>query len=221
MRLTLVAATGGIGRQLLDQAERAGHDVTVVVRDPGRLRPTAARVVVADLSDEAADLVHAVAGADAVLSALGARTRSDEGVATLGTRTIVRAMRTAGAHRLVVVSAAPIGTVPSPAVPHPPKHDAGDGFLMRHLLGGIPKRLFKDHYADLAAMEDVVRASGLDWTIARPPRLTDRAPTGDYRTALDRNVRGGLSISRADVAHLMLRVLDQPETVGHTVGAAH
>jgi hypothetical protein len=46
-------------------------------------------------------------------------------------------------------------------------------------------------------------------------------PTGDYRTALDRNVRGGLSISRADVAHLMLRVLDEPETVGHTVGAAH
>lgn len=220
MKLTIIAATGGIGRQLLEQATAAGHDVTAVVRDPRRLPSTTARVVTVDLAQDTAALQNAVAGADAVLSGLGARTKADEGIATRGTRAIVDAMRATGSARLVVVSAAPIGTVPSPAIPHPPKHDAGDGFFMRHLVSRIPKVLFKDHYADLAAMEDVVRGSGLDWTIARPPKLTDKALTGEYRTALDQNVRGGWSISRADVAHLMLRVLDQPETVGHVVGAA-
>lgn len=220
MKLTIIAATGGIGRQLLEQATAAGHDVTAVVRDPSRLPSTTARVVTVDLARDTAALQNAVAGADAVLSGLGARTKADEGIATRGTRAIVDAMRATGSTRLVVVSAAPIGTVPSPAIPHPPTHDAGDGFFMRHLFSRIPKVLFRHHYADLATMEDVVRASGLDWTVARPPKLTDKALTGEYRTALDQNVRGGWSISRADVAHLMLRVLGQPETVGHVVGAA-
>jgi putative NADH-flavin reductase len=220
MKLTIIAATGGIGRQILEQATAAGHDVTAVVRDPSRLPSTTARVMTVDLDKDTAALANAVAGADAVLSGLGARTKADEGIATRGTRAIVDAMRATGTSRLVVVSAAPIGTVPSPEIPHPPKHDAGDGFFMRHLFGRIPKVLFKAHYADLAAMEDVVRGSGLDWTIARPPKLTDKPLTGDYRTAIDQNVRGGWSISRADVADLMLRVLDQPETVGHVVGAA-
>ena len=220
MKLTIIAATGGIGRRILEQATAAGHDVTAVVRDPSRLPSTTARVVTVDLDRDTAALANAVAGADAVLSGLGARTKADEGIATRGTRAIVDAMRTTGSTRLVVVSAAPIGTVPSPADPHPPTHDAGDGFFMRHLFSGVAKTLFTAHYADLAAMEDVVRASGLDWTIARPPKLTDKALTGTYRTALDQNVRGGWSISRADVADLMLGVLDRPETVGHVVGAA-
>jgi putative NADH-flavin reductase len=220
MKLTIIAATGGIGRQILEQATAAGHDVTAVVRDPSRLPPTTARVVQVDLAGDPRDLQNAVAGADAVLSGLGARTKDDAGIAERGTRVIVDAMRATGATRLVVVSAAPIGTVPSPQNPNPPRHDPGDGFVMRHLLSRIPKALFKDHYADLAAMEDVVRASGLDWTIARPPKLTDKLFTGEYRTALDQNVRGGWSISRADVAHLILGVLDRRETVGHVVGAA-
>jgi uncharacterized protein YbjT (DUF2867 family) len=80
--------------------------------------------------------------------------------------------------------------------------------------------MFRAHYADLARMEDVVRASGLDWTVSRPPKLTDKPLTGRYRTAIDRNVRGGFSISRADVAHHMLACLDLPETVGHVVGVS-
>jgi uncharacterized protein YbjT (DUF2867 family) len=69
-------------------------------------------------------------------------------------------------------------------------------------------------------MEDVVRASGRDWTISRPPKLTDKPLTGHYRTALNQNVRGGFSISRADVAHQMLDCLTHPETIGQIVGLA-
>ena len=70
----------------------------------------------------------------------------------------------------------------------------------------------------LAAEE---RDGSLDWTAIRPPRLTNGPLTGTYRTAIDRNVRHGLTISRPDVAHLMLTVLQQPETVRHSVGVAY
>jgi nucleoside-diphosphate-sugar epimerase len=142
-------------------------------------------------------------------------------VASHGTQAIVQAMQVAGVRRLVVVSAAPIGTVPSPARPRPPRFDPGDGLLMRAVLNPLVKVAFREHYADLAAMEDIVRASGLDWTIIRPPQLTDKPLTGAYRTAYGRNLRRGLRIARADVADLMLHALSQPETIRKTVGVAY
>jgi len=221
MKLTILAATGGIGRQLLEQALAAGHDVTAVVRNPKKL-PRAVRTVTADLAAaDPAALESAVAGADAVVSGLGPRSASETGVATRGTRAIVRAMQATGVRRIVVVSAAPIGTVPSPGRPKPPRHDPGDGFLMRNLLSPLTKAAFRKPYADLALMEDVLRDSGLDWTVVRPPRLTDKPLSGTYRTAYGRNLRGGLFVSRADVAHLMLRVLEQPETIKQAIGIAN
>jgi hypothetical protein len=130
-------------------------------------------------------------------------------------------MKATGVRRIVVVSAAPIGTVPSPARPTPPKHDPGDGVIMRYLLGPMIKTLVRKHYADLAEMEDVLRDSGLDWTVIRPPRLTNKPMTAIYRTAYGRNLRGGTLISRADVAHYMLHVAKQHEAIEQTVGIAY
>jgi len=227
MKLTIVAATGGIGRQLLDQAVAAGHDVTAVVRNPNKLPTELAnkiRVVTADLatSDPAA-LESAVAGADAVLSGLGARSNADAaaGVAWRGTQAVVEAMRATGVRRIVVVSAAPIGTVPSPGNPNPPRNDPGDGFFMRHLGAPFARTAFRTHYADVARMEDVLRDSELDWTIVRPPRLTNKPLTGTYRTAYGQNLRRGVLVSRADVAHLMLAVLQQPEAIKQVIGIAN
>lgn len=70
-------------------------------------------------------------------------------------------------------------------------------------------------------MEDILRGSGLAWTVVRPPRLTDKPLTSTYRTAYGQNLRGGWSIPRADVAHYMLRVLEQPETIEQTIGIAN
>lgn len=221
MKLTIFAATGGIGRQLLEQAIAAGHDVTAVVRNPRKL-PAEVPSVAADLATaDPATLESAVKGADAVLSGLGPRSQSEAGVAAQGTRAIVTAMRAAEVRRVVVVSAAPVGTVPSPSRPNPPRYDPGDGLFMRTLLGPLIKAALRKHYADLAVMEDVLRDSGLDWTIVRPPRLTDKPVTGTYRIAHGRNVRGGVTISRADVAHLMLSALDRPDTVAQVLGIAY
>jgi uncharacterized protein YbjT (DUF2867 family) len=224
MKLTIFAATGGIGRHILEQAVAAGHNVTAVARNPKNLAELADRVrlVTADLNAaDPAVLASAVDGADGVLSGLGPRNpKSEAGITSRGTRAIVAAMQATGARRIVVVSAAPIGTVPSPGRPNPPKHDPGDGFFMRHLFGPMAGAMFRAHYADLALMEDILRDSSLDWTISRPPQLTDKPFTGTYRTAYGHNIRGGWSVPRADVAHHMLRVLDQPETIKQIIGIA-
>ncbi len=271
MKLTIFAATGGIGRQLLQQAVAAGHDVTAVVRNPAKLaatglvptgqtaaapaaprasaapvvtagravagravagravagearvaaRTATLRVVAADLAAaDPAVLEAAVGGADAVLSGLGPRSKSEAGVAAQGTRAMIGAMQATSVRRIVVVSAAPIGTVPSPGRPNPPTHDPGDGFFMRHLFSQLPKLALRQHYADLSLMEEVLRDSGLDWTIVRPPRLTDKPLTGAYRTAYGQNLRGGWSVSRADVAQYMLRAIEQPDAIRQVIGIA-
>jgi len=223
MRITIFAASGGIGRHVLSQAVAAKHDVTAVVRDPAKLSAAdrSVRVVAADLT--AADpqvLADAVDKADAVISGLGPRSAADFGVVSRGTRAIIAAMRATGTRRILAVSASAVSTVPSPGRPHPPRRDPGEGFVTRNLITPALKLALRRHYADLALMEDMLRDSELDWTVVRPPRLTDRPLTGVYRTAYGQNLRRGTAVPRADVAHYLLRAIDDPDSVRQAVGIA-
>ncbi|HUY24101.1 MAG TPA: NAD(P)H-binding protein [Candidatus Saccharimonadales bacterium] len=146
--------------------------------------------------------VTAVAGADALVFAIGAGLRKDVGMAGQATM-------------------ASVGTVAVPGRAKPPKHDPGDGFFMRTLLSPAIKRVASGLYADLAVMEATLMDSSSDWTVTRPPQLTDGPMTGTYRTAYGCNLRRGLRASRADVAHLMLDVIDRPETYAKLIGIAH
>lgn len=221
MKLTIIAATGGIGRHLVEQAATAGHDVTAVARRPRDL-PAGVRAVAVDLTQpDMPALASAVRGADAVLSALGPRNpRADAGIASQGTRAIVTAMQAEHVRRIIIVSAAPVGPVPVPGQPAPPRHDPGDSFFMRHLGNPLTHVMFGRHYADLAATEQILRDSDLEWTVSRPPKLTDKPLTGTYRTAFNRNIRGGFSVPRADVAHHMLAMINQLDTLKQIVGIA-
>ena len=89
------------------------------------------------------------------------------------------------------------------------------------VLSGLGPPSAAETDADLARMEDLLRDSGLDWTVVRPPRLTDKPLTGAYRTAYGQNLRRGSFISRADVAHLMLDVLARPQSINQTLGVAY
>jgi hypothetical protein len=120
MKLTIIAATGGIGRQLLQQAIAAGHDVTAVVRDPGKLSGDV-RVVTADLAaPDPAALESAVDGADAVLSGLGPRSKAEVGIASRGTRAIVRAMQARAYDASSLSAPRRWGPCPHPTVPSHP-----------------------------------------------------------------------------------------------------
>ena len=221
MKLALLGATGGIGREILNQALAAGHRVTAVVRNPSKL-PAEVDVVRHDLATPDLEvLAAAMRDVDAVISAVGPHRAAEAGIVAPATAAITHAMYGAGLRRLVVISAAPVGVVPSSHRPQPPRYDPGDDLLMRYVLSPLIRRLFGPLYTDLAVMEDQLRDGRLDWTAIRPPRLTNGPLTRTYRTAIDRNVRRGLLISRRDVAHLMLTVLQQRETVHHSVGVAY
>lgn len=113
-------------------------------------------------------------------------------------------MQAAGTSRLVVISAAPVAsddhdtTLPDRLLARP---------LLRRLLGGL--------YADMATMEEAVRRSRADWTILRPPWLSDGPRTGTWRQAKDANLGGGARISRADLAEAIPASLQGP---GHGQG---
>jgi putative NADH-flavin reductase len=223
MKLVILGATGGVGQHLVGTATSGGDDVLVVARDKTRLPDDwTCRVAEIDLlAAQPKSLQSALAGADAVLSALGARGAADHGILAAAATQVLAAMQATGVRRYLGISAAPVATTPSPARPTPPRRDPGDDLLTRTVMMPIVKRVFAAAYADSALMEDAVRASGLDWTIMRPPRLTNKRSTGRYRTAIDQNVRRGRSISRADLAHFMLDAIGQADTVGHTIGIAY
>lgn len=221
MRLTIVAATGGIGGHLLDQALAAGNDVTAAVRSPDKLGSRVPTVAV-DLADpDPAALESAVKGSDAVLSALGPRNKTEWGILESGTEAIVDAMTRVDARRLLVVSGAGVSVVPTPSRPEPPRREPGAGFLNRYINTPLAGLVLGEHFVDVAMMEDVLRRSELDWTAVRAPLLTDRPVTGTYRTAYEHNVPNSFRIGRPDVAHFMLEAVDRTDTFGHAISVAY
>lgn len=159
--------------------------------------------------DEPEVLREAVAGRDAVLSALGSRGRKADGVAERLTGSVLTAMEAEGVRRLLVVSAAPVG--PRPA----------DDPLLDRLVRKVVGAMLKEVYADLTQMEAALARSATDWTSVRPPKLTNGPLTGKYRTAIGGTPRSGRTIARADVAHAMLALADEPASVKQGVGVAY
>lgn len=212
MKLIIFGATGGTGKCLVEQALASGNEVTAVVRDPGRMpvRHERLRVVRADVF-RSGDIEPSMAGADAALSALGPSTyRAETTVCSLATASILDAMRASGVGRFACVSAAPVGPVGD-----------GDSVLYRYAARPLLRAVFKGLYDDLAVMEGEVRKSGTEWTIFRPPRLTDGPRTGSYRMVPDYSVPGGYSISRADLADAILESLGDSSSIRATLALGY
>jgi putative NADH-flavin reductase len=211
MRLTIFGATGRIGAELVRQALAAGHEVTAVARRSSKLEVAdpALTVVRVDALDDPEQLVPALKGGDAALSGVGPRSSKDLTVASSTTRTILAALKLAGVNRFVAVSAWPVGPVPQ-----------GESFLGRRILHPMMNRLLRGIYSDLRRMENEIAASGLEWTVLWPPRLTDGPLTRTYRHEIGANVVNGRIVSRADVAHCMLTALDDPQTIRRPIGIA-
>src|SRR5258708_7785767 len=166
MRLFILGATGGTGRQLIGQGLARGHQVTAFVRSPEKLgaRQQGLGVQQGDPRDAAA-LNVALSGHDAVLSALGPPGPRRSTILRDSARSTVSAMQSAGIRRLLIVSAAILF------------EDMGVlAALLRHTL-------LRNVVTGSGKMERIVTASNLDWTIVRPPRLTNAPLTGRYHFA--------------------------------------
>jgi putative NADH-flavin reductase len=211
MKLTIFGATGATGTLLVEQALTAGHEVTAVVRDPARLAvPAGPRlsILTADVMDPAA-IAPAVAGARAVLSALGPRGTGPTTISQDSVRVIINAMQKTSTRRLVTIS----GSIVT---------DEGEGPFMSYLLKPLVRRTFLRHVcADMRCAEAEVHESHLDWSIIRPPSLTNKPAAGTYRTAIDRNLSRGFSVARADLAACMLTLIDDPAAVHRHIAIAN
>jgi putative NADH-flavin reductase len=192
MKLTIFGATGGTGQELVRLALAEGHDVVAYVRTPAKLTVTHERLrVVQGEMSEAAKIRQAVAGADAVLSALGPTSNKPERPLTEGMRHIVAGMKEQGVRRLIVSTGAGVA-------------DPQDKPQLIGRLFGLALRLFARHVlADSEGMVTAVRGSGLDWTLARAPRLQDKPGTGKIKVGYaGKGI--GTQLARADFARFML-----------------
>jgi putative NADH-flavin reductase len=212
VRIAVFGATGATGRELVSQALARGHEVTAVARRPEAVsaRHHNLGVVRADVL-EPDTLVEAVDGQDAVVSALGiGYRRHATTVYSDGTAHVLAAMEAAGVKRVTCVSTTSLG-------PPPFRSDPLSWLVARGLLHPMLRR----PYADMRLMEERVRASGLEWTLVRAARLTNRRPTGRYRLAVDATLPGAWSVARADLARYLLDSLDDPRTHGSVVEIAY
>jgi putative NADH-flavin reductase len=208
MKLVVLGATGGTGLEIVRQAVERGHQVTAFVRSPANLKQFGDRIAIkqGDLLN-ISDLANAIRGNDAILSGFGPRVpiaKSDANLLRDFATTLTTAMPRAGVRRLVVISTA---------------------FLFKdsivpptYLLGRL---LFPGVVIDSSAMEQTMMQSRLDWTIVRPPQLTDNARTGKYRLRVGHLPRFGFKISRADVADAFLNAVESPASIQKVLGVSN
>lgn len=198
MRVLIIGSTGGTGRQLVAQALERGHYVTALARNPDKieLRHENLRVVRGDVLDEAA-IADAVAGQDAVLSALGHKQWFyPNSILSDGTRNVIRAMEKHGVHRFVCETSLGVG---------------GSWWRMGlyYTLFVMPF-ILPFYFWDKHQQESMIRASSLDWVIVRPGALTNGPKRGVYRHGPHTgNALWTVRISRADVADFMLNQLSE------------
>ena len=210
MNVTVFGANGGVARLAVGQLLAAGHQVTAVVRNAGKLEARSGLRIVAigDLL-RPQNLTEALRGADAVLSGVGPRSTKDGPIASTVTVSIIAAMQGTGVRRLITVSAAPVGKMPE-----------DEGLFGRLILYPVARTLLRPVFDDLEKMEADMWQSGIEATAVRPPRLTDGPLTHKYRQRIGGSVPRGTLISRADTADAMVAALGNPATIGQPVGVA-
>ncbi len=193
MKLVVFGATGGIGSKVVEQALAEGMEVTAVARHPSAitLRHDCLQVIQGDVLNPGW-LHKAIAGQDAVISGIGVRHLRPTTVYSAGIRNILQAMQVCSVRRILCVSAS--GLDPGP-------------LWQRWIAKPLLWFFLKNMYTDLVSMETEVQAYDLDWTIIRPPLLTNGPPTGRHHAAVNQPLSRGFSISRADVADYMIEHL--------------
>jgi putative NADH-flavin reductase len=207
MHVVVAGATGATGTLVLERALAAGHRVTALVRDASAHQvPRGVEVQQAQVVTDA-DL-ELPADTDVVISALGSRTpKAPEPVCAPGTAHLVDALaRLGGRRRLVVVSATPVHTT-----------GEGEPWWFRRVVRPLVRRAARPLYADIAAMEDVVRAAGPEivWTIVRPGYLVDSGPT-QYELLPERNA--STSACRIDLADALVALAADDGAAGRSFG---
>lgn len=200
MKLLVLGATGPTGRHTLDRAMEDGDTVTVLARRPEALGAVADRVtVVQGDATSVGDVARAMAGQDAVISALGrGKSVRAHGLFTRAAFAVVTAARETRVSRLVWLSS----------------FGVGDTYKSANAVQKVVYSTFlRDIYADKKASEKTIRASGLEWTLVYPTTLTNGPARGAYRVDDRVEMPFTARVSRADVGEFLHKAAHSPQWV--------
>ena len=196
MRIVVFGASGKTGRLVVAQSAQRGDDVIAFVRDASKQWfPDAVKIQQGQPSD-AKVVEEALAGADAVISALGPIAEETTTEISDATRTIVAVMERIGPRRIVIAA--------NPRV-----------FSDTEVTGPYAN-VAAEHRRDAA----ILRGSALDWTVVAAAALTDDPATGSYVAVVDGKAPGK-STTRGDFATALLDAIEKDEWVGHVVGVSN
>jgi putative NADH-flavin reductase len=204
-KICIFGASGATGRTLTGQALERGIDVTAFVRSEAAKEklPSGVTVMVGNLLDHA-DVECALSGRDAVIISIGPHPSSLDVFCAEATRTIIEAMKAQGVHRLICQTGAMIGDYPHLS------------WFMRSMRDSYQKQQ-PDMAQDRAEQEQLVATSGLDWTLVKPPRLTNGKGSVHIRSGEALKVGAMSSVSRSDLSRFLLEQVDSQEFVGKRV----
>lgn len=197
MRIVVFGAGGATGHRVVEESLRAGHPTTAAVRDPAAFAPvtgadaTLLTVVRADVR-VLDDVRDAVEQHDAVVSTVGPAGRRARGLYSTAAATLTTAMGERGALRLVALSSSGVRR----GDPHHPLW-----------YRAVARTVLHELYTDMRRMERTLRDSPVDWTVVRPTRIVDTAPTGRCRVGDGGTPPGGRSVSRTDLARFVVAAL--------------
>jgi putative NADH-flavin reductase len=188
MKITIFGASGATGQQLVEQALAANHEVTAFVRNVSSLPLQHAnfKTIVGNF-DQPDAVQRAAQNADVVISVLGVRKKGLPDVCTEGVRSILAAMEVQQKRRLIVLSAYGAG-------------ETQDSSLSAKMI----RMILADKMRDKDHMEALVSATSIDWTIVRPPALTNGPLSGKYRAGVGLKIGFFAKLSRADLAQFIM-----------------
>jgi putative NADH-flavin reductase len=200
MRITIFGATGRTGQPLVRQALDRGNEVVAFARSSADFPIEGSRLsVVEGDAYTGVGVADAIADADAVVSVLGQTSDGPDDLLTVAGDNITEAMRDADVTRFVTLVGAGV------------REEDEKVSLSGKVMGVLLKVLARNVLEDAAEHVERIRATDLDWTVVRAPRLTDDEGTGDYRAG-DIDL-GFESIARADVARFILDCLENDQYV--------
>ena len=198
MKIAIFGASGATGQLLTSRCLDAGHDVAALVRKPDNFRfANRVRLVTGSVFDPGC-VRETLAGSDAVLSALGARSLRKEDVLERAVPIIVQAMRESGVRRIVVLGGASA---------HPESLRLQPALVRWFLLHVVYRGVLKWPSVAQRSQWETLSTSDLDWTMVMPPMLTNSPAGGSYRVDTAALPPRGARISRADLADFMVRQL--------------
>ena len=208
--IAVLGASGGIGFETVKIALKYGHNVTAILRTPSKLtivHPNL-KIVKGDIMKPETLEKH-LYNKDAVISAIGKNSLKETTLYSAGNKNLLAMMEKTNTKHVFFISAAGLEINPS------------FNLFVKLTTKFVLQNLLRNMFEDLIRMEKIVKESKENWTIVRPPSLTNKPFTGNYRFSINSFLKKGLKISRADLADFIINNITNESIYKKTVEVAY